>query len=1447
MRTTPLVPLLALVALCATGRLTAQPYWVRHVGSLGNDHISDVKVDQAGDVYVTGEFSGDADFADSTYTALGGIDCFVAKLSAAGEVLWWKQGGGYGIDRGIKLAFGPNNTLAVVGEFMGQADFQGVTITSQMFTPDMFCAVLDRGTGTQQWIRHGGGSEGADRPYGVTVSPTGQVTMVGEFKGLASWDGFNLTSVMEQDTTVRSMDVVVVSYSASGTALWVQQGAADRTDRAIDAVSDPQGNIYVAGQFSDTITFDVEHINAMYNATFLLKLDAAGNEVWFRRCGGGIYDHVRDLLFTPDDQLLIVGDLQGTMIFLDDVPDFISGEQAYNYYLLRVSTDGQLVAQGQIGSENGLSARGIDLRDDTIAVVGQFNCQFTSLSSHYGGTGLFMAAGAEDIFVTKHRYGDLGFIEARHYGGPGAKLAGQVAILPDGDVLACGSYARSISFATTTANPIAGDLFEGYVATSQPTPPGSCPDLATAQFRSQDASGLKDGFLARAYVRDSVVYDWWSQADAVCDHPATWSMCVAANQGYTVCPDTLVSCGPVNIHAFTPFLPSIEDQNSVGPLVEVTWSNGDSTITSYITETGTYSVQVDAANGCWSWSDAIYVVVNPMPPVPQISDNVPQNINSVAPTGIQLCDPDSVLLWCPNVDTGTTYFWTSFTGSPPPDTSFTTSVFADTSGIWTFTMVTAAGCMQSTPVDVVDIATPDLDSLGLVAHIVFLSDSVATDSLALCPGEDLQFQVVVQWYWNGDSIPFPQDLILQVSLNGGDYATQTHPDGWTGGDDVWATGWCHIHLNLLVMNGACGGDSLIFQVDGDIWVDGWPQSTLDIALTGASTICVGDSALLMMSCVDCEAFEWSGANVNGDTTVSVWALLAGTYSVHGTATDEHGCSYDGGASLTIGSPSGPLLLIDPLDGIICPFDSALVYTNTPGTVQVWYGPYGPVPNNSQQLWTTIPGEYYLTMTDSWGCALVSDPALITAYSTPYLNVIPDNVLCLNEEEAIIQVMTTAPSSIIWSAPFSGSALQQTVTEPGTYSVSSTACDITTEMSVTVVASDVAAEVAETGPFDLCAGESVVLHAVPGQAVYIWQPGNVFADSLVVTGPGEYFLEVVDGNGCADTSTVVLVSVTSIAQPLMAAGDTICSGQTATLTAVGSGIMTWYSDASAQDPLFNGSPIMVDGLMTDTTFYVVQTEGPCASAVQAAVVDIEPVPEAGTIDAPTLVCGGGEAIITFVGTTGANVQWTTPGGASTGTQVIIPEFSADDSGVYTALPFIGNCYGEPVSVVVGFAVPVPFSLGPDTTYCIGGWYTLMIPGAYADPTWSTGAETYALQVNSDGYYTAYAIDSNGCAVQDEAYINGIECGPILPNVITPNGDGNNDVLVITGSEGFELAIRIFNRWGQLVWESSGRDIRWNGHHINGDALVDGVYYYELLRTGLGISQPYTGYVQVMRGK
>jgi gliding motility-associated-like protein len=70
---------------------------------------------------------------------------------------------------------------------------------------------------------------------------------------------------------------------------------------------------------------------------------------------------------------------------------------------------------------------------------------------------------------------------------------------------------------------------------------------------------------------------------------------------------------------------------------------------------------------------------------------------------------------------------------------------------------------------------------------------------------------------------------------------------------------------------------------------------------------------------------------------------------------------------------------------------------------------------------------------------------------------------------------------------------------------------------------------------------------------------------------------------------------------------------------------------------------------------------------------------------------------------------------------------------------------------------------------------------------------------------------------------------LPNIFTPNGDGINDLFIPFPYQFVEsVEMRIYNRWGQLVFETTNPDITWNGTNMeNGEVLSEGVYYYTCL--------------------
>ena len=98
------------------------------------------------------------------------------------------------------------------------------------------------------------------------------------------------------------------------------------------------------------------------------------------------------------------------------------------------------------------------------------------------------------------------------------------------------------------------------------------------------------------------------------------------------------------------------------------------------------------------------------------------------------------------------------------------------------------------------------------------------------------------------------------------------------------------------------------------------------------------------------------------------------------------------------------------------------------------------------------------------------------------------------------------------------------------------------------------------------------------------------------------------------------------------------------------------------------------------------------------------------------------------------------------------------------------------------------------------------------------------------YEITAVDTNGCATVREIEVDvkdGCQYGNLqIPNMISPNGDGSNDEFTIL-HEGFaEISLlRIYNRYGELVYETNDINQSWDGT-FRGEELNPGVYVYYL---------------------
>ncbi|WP_020571180.1 gliding motility-associated C-terminal domain-containing protein [Neolewinella persica] len=125
----------------------------------------------------------------------------------------------------------------------------------------------------------------------------------------------------------------------------------------------------------------------------------------------------------------------------------------------------------------------------------------------------------------------------------------------------------------------------------------------------------------------------------------------------------------------------------------------------------------------------------------------------------------------------------------------------------------------------------------------------------------------------------------------------------------------------------------------------------------------------------------------------------------------------------------------------------------------------------------------------------------------------------------------------------------------------------------------------------------------------------------------------------------------------------------------------------------------------------------------------------------------------------------------------------------------------------------------------------------------------------GCYTISAFDLNGNESDLSTEVCVTNC-PIydLPNAFTPNGDSQNDLFIPRGRCFVErVEFQIFNRWGQLVFETNDPAINWDGTNLNGDRLASGTYYYvgqvfEQRLDGVTLApEPLSGFIELITGE
>jgi hypothetical protein len=419
--------------------------------------------------------SGPATVSGSQLT-LTGLGVVVVQASQAGNANWtaatpvqrtfsvvagdfsqgyvWAKGyGGSGYDTAYAVAANATGQAYLLGDFENSVAFGASTFSVAGGSLSDLVLMKTNIDGSIAWARQYGGVN-SDLAKTAVPLPSGGVVVGGEFFTSTVISGTTLTSA-------GSKDIVLVKVDTDGTTQWSKRFGGTSSDSLHSMAADTEGNIYLAGQFSGSITFGTTTTLASSGSSgssdgFVVKLDSTGTPVWSRKMGGTGADIAYSVALKSTGEITVAGSFNGGATFGSISLSSAGSSDAFATVL---NSSGTFLWAKRFGGTTADNAR-------TAAFDGAGNLwvsgSFTGSSATGFGSPNLASAGAEDAFVVRLALADGTLIETNRYGGTGSDTAISLAADPFGTMMLAGSFQNSVTFGSTTLT--SSGLSDSYVA-----------------------------------------------------------------------------------------------------------------------------------------------------------------------------------------------------------------------------------------------------------------------------------------------------------------------------------------------------------------------------------------------------------------------------------------------------------------------------------------------------------------------------------------------------------------------------------------------------------------------------------------------------------------------------------------------------------------------------------------------------------------------------------------------------------------------------------------------------------------------------------------------------------------------------------------------------------------------------------------------------------------------
>jgi gliding motility-associated-like protein len=778
--------------------------------------------------------------------------------------------------------------------------------------------------------------------------------------------------------------------------------------------------------------------------------------------------------------------------------------------------------------------------------------------------------------------------------------------------------------------------------------------------------------------------------------------------------------------------------------------------------------------------------------------------------------------------------------------------------------------------------------LGLVTYTVTGTDASG------CVNTD-QVDVNVQ---NGLAVGAGADQTIclgtSVTLSGTGAATYTWDNGVTDGLAFSPVATGTYTVTGTDASGCFGSDDVTVTVNPLPTVGAGPDQT----------ICIG--ATVVLSGTGASTYSWDNGISDG---ISFSPSVTTTYSV--TGTDANGCTnadqvtvfvntlpnVDAGADQTVcdgtvvtlsgggavsyvwdngitdGVPFTPALgsvtyTVTGTDAFGCvntdqvvvnvlanaPIDAGpdqTVCANTPVTLTATGGVSYSWDNsvtNGVAFTPSITTTYTVNGTDAFGCT-GTDQVIVTVNPLPIVSAGPDQAVCAG---TTVTLSGSGASTYSWDNGVTDGAAFTPVSTL-TYTVTGTdanGCIAADQVIVTVnPLPTVNGGVDQT----ICEGTAVTLSG-SGATTYTWTNGVV--DNTPFTpavGTLSYTVTGTDANGCINNDQVI-VTVTPQIVPVFTQIPAFCENDPA----------PGLPPISGNNPGITGTWVAATIDNTSTATYTfTPSAGQCATPATMTIT-VNPLPVL-NINDPARVCAPNTVNLTAAavtaGSTGSLSYFSNAGGTSP----LTSPAAVGASGTYyiQAVSTLGCSVLSPVQVVIN---PLPIADFTPNPVNLNSYYLTSTLennsiGAVAyqwifedQPTSTETSPVHTFLENTYGEQTItlVAITAEGCVDTTFAVVTiKEELIFFIPNTFTPDGDKFNQnftPIFHSGVDPYDFQMLIFDRWGELIFETHNMEIGWGGlYGVDGNPVQDDTYTWkiEFKLKGVDKREMVTGHVNMLR--